>query len=44
MMGFLKGKQGKDVLIIGMLAFIAYKFMGFTSGISINKPIQKQTI
>jgi hypothetical protein len=42
-MGFLKGKQGKDVLIIGFVAFIAYKFMTLTGG-GISKPIQKQTI
>lgn len=43
-MNFLKDKQGKDVIIIGILAFIGYKFMTLTSGGLISKPIQKQTI
>lgn len=43
-MGFLKGKQGKDMIIIGIIAFIGYKFMSFTSGGLTAKPIQKQTI
>jgi hypothetical protein len=43
-MGFLKGKQGKDILIIGIVAFIAYKFMALTGGVISTKPIQKQTI
>ena len=43
-MSFLKGKQGKDMIIIGIIAFIGYKFMTFTSGGLITKPIQKQTI
>lgn len=43
-MGFFKGKQGKDMIIIGIIAFIGYKFMQFTSGGITNKPIQKQTI
>ena len=43
-MGFLKGKQGKDVVIIGIIAFIGYKFMMLTSGGLTTKPIQKQTI
>lgn len=44
-MGFLKGKQGKDMVIIGIIAFIGYKFMSFTNGVwGVNKPVQKQTI
>jgi hypothetical protein len=43
-MKFLQGKQGKDMIIIGIVAFIGYKFMQFTSGGLTNKPIQKQTI
>ncbi|MDP4170157.1 MAG: hypothetical protein Q8906_06060 [Bacillota bacterium] len=43
-MSFFKGKQGKDIIIIGIIAFIGYKFMSFTSGGLIQKPIQKQTI
>lgn len=42
-MSFLQGKQGKDLIIIGIVAFIGFKFMQFTSGGG-NKPIQKQTI
>jgi hypothetical protein len=42
-MSFFKGKQGKDLVIIGIVAFIGYKFMSFIGG-GVNKPIQKQTI
>jgi hypothetical protein len=43
-MSFFKGKQGKDLIIIGVVGFIAYKFMNLTTGVGGNKPIQKQTI
>lgn len=42
-MGFLKGKQGKDLLIIGVIAFIGFKFMSFVGGGPTAK-IQKTTI
>lgn len=42
-MGFFKGKQGKDLIIIGAVAFIAFKFMGNFKPV-VSAPIQKQTI
>jgi hypothetical protein len=42
-MSLFKGKQGKDLLIIGIVALIGYKFMSFMSTGG-KKPIQKQTI
>ena len=42
-MSFFSGKQGKDIIIIGIIAFIGFKFMSFTSGVTTTK-IQKTTI
>jgi hypothetical protein len=42
-MSFFKGKQGKDMIIIAMVALIGYKFMSFMKNGGAT-PIKKQTI